>query len=414
MSSPHCPHCDRELPLAGHADGEVVDCEHCGRSFALPGWKPTRAIEPPPHTELPHGSVPRAAESEAAPRRRSLLDFRPRRASHTPTDVGLISSALVALVLTVLFYLLAVRPLGGTYFGELFGARGWVPYVITLLSMWSVVILTIKYRRLSQQLRVLDLDLVPTAFAERITPADARVFASYLRDLGKAYGSNLLLDRVLRALRHFSARQDVPAVVAQINNQAQIDADAVESSYTMLRVFVWAIPLLGFMGTVIGIGQSVSGFSDSVASAVDLEVMKYSIGAVTTGLGVAFDTTLLALIMSIVIMLPTSTLQKAEEDFLSECEHYCDEHLVRRLDDGGTGTADGDEGTRHALESLAVLGERASASLRSLDAELSRLSNTAGDLERRLVGDHEDEIDARPDKGSADEVTPLGPRLRKP
>ncbi|MBW2419328.1 MAG: MotA/TolQ/ExbB proton channel family protein [Deltaproteobacteria bacterium] len=411
MSSPQCPHCDRELSFAGHEDGEVVDCVHCGRSFALPGWEPTRAADPDDPTEAPLDAAPRPAQREPRASRRSLLDFRPRRASHTPTDVGLISSGLVALVLTVLFYAAAVRPLSATYFGELFGARGWVPYVITLLSMWSVVILTIKYRRLNQQLRVLDLDLVPASFAERITPADARVFASYLRDLGKAYGSNLLLDRVLRALRHFSARQDVSAVVTQINNQAQIDSDAVESSYTMLRVFVWAIPILGFIGTVMGIGQSVSGFSDSVASAVDLDVMKYSIGAVTTGLGVAFDTTLLALVMSIVIMLPTSTLQKAEEDFLSECEHYCDEHLVRRLDDGGTAAGGqdardtGDEGARRVLESLAVLGERASASLRSLDTELSRLSDNAGRLERRLAGER---------KAEADDVTPLEPRLRKP
>jgi len=103
----------------------------------------------------------------------------------------------------------------------------------------------------------------------------------------------------------------------------------------MVRVFIWAIPILGFIGTVMGIGASVGGFSESVASAGDLEVMKDSIGTVTTGLGVAFDTTLLALVMSIFIMFPTSSLQKAEQDFLAAVEDYCRQHMIPRLDDGG-------------------------------------------------------------------------------
>jgi len=52
---------------------------------------------------------------------------------------------------------------------------------------------------------------------------------------------------------------------------------------------------------------------------------------VTSGLGVAFDTTLLALVMSLFIMFPTSSLQKAEEDFLASIDDYCALHLVRRL-----------------------------------------------------------------------------------
>ncbi len=129
-------------------------------------------------------------------------------------------------------------------------------------------------------------------------------------------------------------RGSAPDVIDQLASQSQLDANAVESSYTMVRVFIWAIPLLGFIGTVVGISAAVAGFSDSVASAVDLDVMKQSIGTVTMGLGVAFDTTLLALVMSIVIMLPTTSLQKAEEDFLSRVDAYCDERLGRRLDDG--------------------------------------------------------------------------------
>ena len=65
--------------------------------------------------------------------------------------------------------------------------------------------------------------------------------------------------------------------------------------------------------------------------------MKNAIGMVTSGLGVAFDTTLLALVMSIFIMVPTSSLQKTEEDYLARVDDYCQHYLVTRLEDGKLG-----------------------------------------------------------------------------
>ncbi len=99
----------------------------------------------------------------------------------------------------------------------------------------------------------------------------------------------------------------------------------------------------------MGIGDAVGGFSESVGAAVDIEVMKESIGNVTSGLGVAFDTTLLALVMSILIMFPSSSLQKAEDDYLAAVEDYCDEQLMRRLDDGTRGGRPEDRVIREAI-----------------------------------------------------------------
>ncbi len=262
-----------------------------------------------------------------------------------------------AVVLTVFFYLVVVQPLAGSYFGDLFGSRGWVPYVITWLSFWAALLLGVKAWLLSSQRRALALELLPEAIDARITPENAAVFQQHLHEVASrelpraglptaggialAASRSFLVERIDRALERFRMRGDSQDAVDQLVGQSQLDAQAVESSYTMIRVFIWAIPLLGFIGTVVGISAAVAGFSDSVAQAVDLEVMKQSIGTVTTGLGVAFDTTLLALVMSILIMFPTSSLQKAEEDFLTRVDAYCDEHLGRRLQDAASGAGPG-------------------------------------------------------------------------
>jgi biopolymer transport protein ExbB/TolQ len=265
----------------------------------------------------------------------------PERRAGSPTDQRLSVTGAVAAAATLAFYAAVVFPLSGTYVGELFGARGWVPYVICFLSFWAAVVLLLKYRLVLRQREALDLDLLPERIGARISPDNAAAFTAHLDELPASVAGNALVLRIRRALHHFEARRDAREVVDQLASQAQADADAVESSYTMVRVFIWAVPILGFIGTVIGIGAAVGGFSESVGAAVDLDVMKNSIGSVTTGLAVAFDTTLLALVMSILIMFPASSLQKSEEDFLAAVEDYCDERLVRRLDDAGRGaTAD--------------------------------------------------------------------------
>ena len=234
-----------------------------------------------------------------------------------------------ALGVTLLFYL-ALQPFAGSMLNDLFTQRGWVPYGISFLSAWAGVMLVVKFRLLGAHRRALDLDLLPRRLGERITPDNAEAFIEHL-DAEPIDPENPLCQRIRRALSHFAARRDSSQLVAQLGGQAQADADALESSYTLVRVFIWAVPILGFIGTVIGIGAAVGGFSESVGAAVDLDVMKESIGNVTGGLGVAFDTTLVALVMSILIMFPASSLQKAEEDFLAAVEDYCDEQLVVRL-----------------------------------------------------------------------------------
>ncbi|MFP6639977.1 MAG: MotA/TolQ/ExbB proton channel family protein [Myxococcota bacterium] len=339
-----CPHCQAPRPEAAVAvPGGVIDCEACDRSYL----------------------VPRPEDGKRFWERGPRVGPGPQSGSASPGDVGLGFTGAVAAGLTLVFFLAVVAPLEQTYFGQLFGNRGWVPYVISYLAFWSAVLLVARYRRLSRQMRVFSLDLLPQRMAERITPERAPEFTLALEQLSGELPDNLLIRRLIRALEHFVARGSVSETVDQLRLQAERDENAIESSYTMLRVFIWAIPILGFIGTVLGIGTSVGGFSEAVSSASDLDVMKDSIGVVTSGLGVAFDTTLLALVTSIFIMFPTSSLQKAEEDYLARVDEYCQRQLVSRLDAGESVASDGD--------SAAWANRLAEALIEALERRGSRL-----------------------------------------
>ncbi|MBJ18029.1 MAG: hypothetical protein CL933_01275 [Deltaproteobacteria bacterium] len=308
-----CPYCESQ-DLGATEESGVLRCCDCGRS-SLMDERGTSVAESSPAlvTGVPHG------------RRSRML----RRA---PGEVASWPAALTAIVATLLFYaLLSLFP--DTRVSDLFTARGWVPYVITGVSFWALLLLGARLLRLREEAAALDRDLIATGPDGLLGPADASRAVAELLARAQGIESSFIVARLERALRHFEARQRVVEVVEFLTGESSADEGRVDASYALIRVFVWAVPTLGFIGTVIGIGSAVGGFSETLAAASSLEGMKESIGQVTGGLGVAFDTTLLALVMSILIMFPASAVQRIEETFLGEAEDYCSEYLVRRLRD---------------------------------------------------------------------------------
>ena len=116
-----------------------------------------------------------------------------------------------------------------------------------------------------------------------------------------------------------------------MNDLAENDANLVESSYTLTKGLIWAIPVLGFIGTVLGLSQAVGGFGSVVSSGADLETLKEALGGVTSGLGIAFETTLIALVAALIVQLLMTLLMRKEEEFLDACATYCYANVTSKL-----------------------------------------------------------------------------------
>ena len=91
----------------------------------------------------------------------------------------------------------------------------------------------------------------------------------------------------------------------------------------MIRYIAWAIPSIGFLGTVRGIGQAL-GQAHQAAQG--------DIAGVTQSLGGAFNSPFVALLISILIMFLMHQLQLAQERTTQETEQYCDQRLLRFLE----------------------------------------------------------------------------------
>ena len=299
----------------------------------------------------------------------------------------------MGLVFTVVF-LAAMLPIKNLYLGQLFLARGWVPFVLVFLFGWSVSILILKQKKLSRQRNAMLFDVLPSDISKDITLDSLDKYVGHVHSLPGEPGESFLINRVSRGLEHFRARKSTAETVTMMASQSEIDANNVASSYTLLKVFIWAIPIMGFIGTVIGIGGAVAGFSGNLDASAEVDKLKDSLNDVTAGLATAFDTTLIALVMSILIKFPTSSLQRSEESLLNWVDEYCNENLLRRLNDGREGGGD-----RSATASDAKLFREAveaamAAQKGELDSWIKRLDRIGSTVSSQ-VADGWEEVNAK-------------------
>jgi biopolymer transport protein ExbB/TolQ len=194
-----------------------------------------------------------------------------------------------------------------------------------VLMLWAMAIMILKGVQATREHRLLQEELVPVAEGTKILPEDAREYARQVESLPASEQKYLLPRTLLAAFHRFSATrniQDVSTTALAITNA---ESERLESELSMVRYIAWAIPSIGFIGTVRGIGEALGQAHKAVEG---------DIAGVTRSLGVAFNSTFIALLISIVLMFLLHQLQLHQERLVLETETYLDEHLIRHLQVG--------------------------------------------------------------------------------
>ena len=191
-----------------------------------------------------------------------------------------------------------------------------------ILMFWALAIMGFKAVRLLGERRLLDVDLVPVAEGMRILPEDTREFARQVQALPDDRQRMLLPRALLGALRRFNSTRNIQDVSTTTHTICESEADRLESELSMIRYISWAIPSIGFIGTVRGIGEALAQADKAVQG---------DIAGVTQSLGVAFNSTFIALLISIFLMFLVHQLQLVQERLVFDSENYCDDKLIRHM-----------------------------------------------------------------------------------
>lgn len=254
------------------------------------------------------------------------------------TAVTAWAAAFLGAVFTALFYgaLLPLHNMHRWWMVDMFfhggpERRSVIPYFTMFLTFWCLAILFVKWRRLRAQRRALEVRVTPDAADFTISRLNAGEIVAALHE--KIFMSErfMALWRIECALSNLNNIGRISEVSSVMNDLAENDANFTEGTYTLPKGMVWAIPVLGFIGTVLGLSQAVGGFGAVVSSGADLETLKNSLAGVTSGLGTAFETTLIALLAALAVQLLMTVLSQKEEEFLDECSAFCYRNVTSKL-----------------------------------------------------------------------------------
>jgi len=191
-----------------------------------------------------------------------------------------------------------------------------------VLMLWALSILVYKGRAVYGQQKLLELDLLKLPENLPIGPEDTRELAGRLQSLSEAERESLLPRALLTSIERFGATRNVQDVSTAARDICDSEGERLESELSIIRYIAWAIPSVGFIGTVRGIGNALGQAHRAVEG---------DITGVTASLGVAFNSTFIALVISIVLMFFVHQLQLMQERLVLDSERYVDRWMVRRL-----------------------------------------------------------------------------------
>lgn len=191
-----------------------------------------------------------------------------------------------------------------------------------ILMLWAFALMGHKAMQTARERRLLEEELVQISEGTSVLPEDTREYARPVQALPEQTQQRLLPRAFLTALHRFRSTRNIQDVSTAVRDLCDSESDRLDSELSMIRYIAWAIPSIGFLGTVRGIGEALAQAHQAVEG---------DIAGVTQSLGVAFNSTFIALLISIVVMFVLHQLQQAQERVVLDTQTYLDRHLIRHM-----------------------------------------------------------------------------------
>jgi biopolymer transport protein ExbB/TolQ len=191
-----------------------------------------------------------------------------------------------------------------------------------ILLLWGMSIIGMKLHQTIRERSLLERTLVKVSDGMSILPEDSRNYARPVQALPEKERGFLLSRALLAGLHRFQTTRNIQDASSTVRDTCDTEADRMETELTIVRYIAWAIPSIGFLGTVRGIGTALGQAYQAVSG---------DIVGVTNSLGVAFNSTYVALVVSILLMAFLHQLQLLQDRLVLDTHNYCDERLIRHL-----------------------------------------------------------------------------------
>jgi len=238
------------------------------------------------------------------------------------------------------FYALVHRGVLGSHFFQRYCAGHPVNYVEVVLFFIGLAALAVKFLDIvaqTKRLNIVFLDPVPRGGQ---TVNDSGALLTQLEQAPAAWQDDYLVCRLRNALEHVRRSESSEGLEEHLRYLSDVDAGKQHAGYSFVRLVIWAIPILGFLGTVIGITMALGNLAP--------KALEESLHGVMGGLAIAFDTTALALGLSMILMFVQYEVDRRESALLNLVDLRVEGDLVGRFEE----ISDGPDGQLLAVRRM--------------------------------------------------------------
>jgi biopolymer transport protein ExbB/TolQ len=197
----------------------------------------------------------------------------------------------------------------------------WIEYATTGLFFVGMATLVVKALRIPAERAALQSDVLVGLTPRPGEPATsmANHIEQHLKLVARQSADSIVVRRIRELCEYVRARCTADGLEGHLTYLAELSSGRLHESYALIRTITWAVPILGFLGTVIGITMAIANVTPDQLSS--------SLNDVTAGLAVAFDTTALSLALSMILVFSTFVVEQSEQRHLDGVEDF----LVQRL-----------------------------------------------------------------------------------
>ena len=189
-----------------------------------------------------------------------------------------------------------------------------------ILFFWGLIIISEKYFKILNSNYLFRIDLIEIKITNR--ESAEKLIDKINNQLDSSLKNNPLIEALELALLRFSQTHNVQNVSDSISNSLEMLSIKQDSENSIIRYLIWAIPSVGFIGTVRGIGGALANADQAIQGNISL---------MTENLGVAFNSTFVALLISIVLMFFFHQLQKVQDENIINIQKYCEKYFYSKF-----------------------------------------------------------------------------------
>lgn len=255
----------------------------------------------------------------------AIFDFFQKRSSHEShpvADLVLHQPAVWGLIIGINFFALIYQGAISNWLVTRYCASHPIEIIEMTVFFAGLSALALRFTDIAGQFSSLKLWLLPPIPAGGNTVGDCDFLIQQL-ETHKPLSHTFLLRRIRDALDFVRRTGSADALEPHLRHLEEVDSMRANNAYSMVRIIIWAIPILGLLGTVIGITIAVANLNP--------EALEESTKKVTHGLGMAFDHTATALSLTMLLMFTKAAVERLEDNLLGKVDERVSHEMIGRF-----------------------------------------------------------------------------------